>query len=327
MRICALDLGALSFHLLHAHAWHGGRIVRIGATKRLIRFGAGTVHTGVIGDAAWTTGLAALGAISEEIRSLRPEHTVVVATSAIREAANGHAFVAAARYLHGLDVEVLGHETEAELTYRGAANELNASTGRLAVVDIGGGSIEVAVGDGTSYRESHGAALGVLRLRDAFEIEGAIDNIEAEAVSTMVRMSLEPAAKIVREMRPDRVVFASGTARAVHRLARAVLGAGVSTRYFNYQQAMELRHHVLGRDPAELELAGVAKPRADIIAIATIVIETLMGMLSTSTVEIANWGLREGVVLRELARRDADLSRADRAARARTPTDTPETAA
>ena len=60
MRICALDLGALSFHLLYAHVWPGGRIARIGATKRLIRFGAEFERNGVEPQRADVIGIAAI---------------------------------------------------------------------------------------------------------------------------------------------------------------------------------------------------------------------------------------------------------------------------
>jgi exopolyphosphatase/guanosine-5'-triphosphate,3'-diphosphate pyrophosphatase len=249
--------------------------------------------------------------MAEETRMLGPDRVVAVATSAIREAANGPAFRLAARDRFGLDIEVVSAAQEAALAYAGAHSELADFGGRLAVIDFGGGSIEIALGTGARCLRSSSVTLGAVRLKDAFQIDGPLDRIEAEAIASMIRMSLAPAAKLVTAHRPERIVFASGTARAVHRLAHAVMGVAELSRVLSYEQTFELREWVIRRTPSELEGHGADPGRADVLGIAVVVIEALMSMLSSPLVEISERGLREGVALRELRRGQAKADAAD----------------
>ncbi len=292
----------MSFHLLHVREHGRGELVRLGNMRLATGLGRKTMQTGFLEPAAFQHGLHDLGVLHQELRSLAPDRICVVATSAIRAASNSHAFIAAARELYGFDIEILSAEEEAQLSYEGAASELGAWKGSLAVADLGGGSCELAVGEGKRYRTSLSADIGVLPLREAFAIDDAVGPIKAGAVAEVVRMAMRPAKSMLGGLQAERLVFASGNARAVYRLAQSVLPDSPPPGQMTLWQMRSLRDYVVGRLPAQLLEHDVDANRAEVIAIAVIVLEAIMSSLGCLVAEFSNRGLREGVVLRELAR-------------------------
>ncbi len=304
MRICVLDLGGMSFHLLHVRSVGNGQFVHLGNLRLPTRLGKHTIQSGVIDAEGWRNAMDDLEVLCEEIRTLAPDRIVAVATSAVRAASNSHAFIAEVRKRFGLHIEVLDEVQEAALCYRGAASELENWSGPLAVVDLGGGSCEVAVGAGAKYQRSFSADIGVLPLREAFGITDVVTELKADALSEVVRMSLRPASSMLASAAPERLVLASGTARAVHALARSVFGGALPPGQMTLMQARKVRQFVTGRSSREFLDHDVQIHRVDVIAIAVIVIETIMSQLSCLTAEFSNRGLREGVVLREMESRN-----------------------
>ena len=301
MRICVLDLGGMSFHLLHARSTGDGGFVGLGGLRLATRLGRHTMQSGVLDQNGWDNGLRDLGELCQEVRMRAPDRVVVVATSAIRAASNAHAFIAEARERYGVNIEVLNEQQEAQLCYQGAASELDGYSRPLAVVDLGGGSCEVAVGHGTTYKRSYSADIGVLPLREAFAITDAVGPIKAAALTEVVGMALRPASSMLAEVQPERLILASGTARAVHALARSVLDGALPPGQMTLMHARALRQFVVGRPAKEFLDYDVHVQRIDVIAIAVIVIEAIMSQLSCLTAEFSQRGLREGVVLREIA--------------------------
>jgi exopolyphosphatase/guanosine-5'-triphosphate,3'-diphosphate pyrophosphatase len=292
----------MSFHMMHARRMGGGDLVRLGGLRLATGLGSKTMQQGVLDSAAYQSGLADLGLLCEEIRALAPDRVVAVATSAIRAASNAHAFIAAAREQYQLEIEVLSPEEEAQLCYQGAASELIDWSGPLAVVDLGGGSCEVALGQGRRYQASFSADIGVLPLREAFDVTDRLGPIKAGAMAEVVRMSLRPASGLFRSLAPEKLLLASGSARAVHKLARSVFQGALPPGQMTLMHMRKLREYVVDRHPKEFLDHGVGVQRACVIATAVIVLETLMSQFSCLTAEVSSRGLREGVVLREFAR-------------------------
>src|SRR5205814_570305 len=139
---------------------------RVGRAKELVRLGEGTLRAGFIPWEAFQRGLTALRTLARAVAPLRPQATVAVATSAVREASNGCVFVESARRHAGLDIRIIGGEEEARLIYRGARRGLPADGRRVALFDVGGGSTEVILGQGAAVELSTSLKLGALRLLD-----------------------------------------------------------------------------------------------------------------------------------------------------------------
>jgi len=299
MRICVLDLGGMSFHLLHVRSTGSGHVARLGSLRMPTGLGRNTMRTGVLDKESWERGLHDLGVLAREAQALAPDKIVAVATSAIRAASNAHAFVAEAKRRYGIEIKVLSEQQEAELCYRGAISEIDDWMGAAAVVDLGGGSCEVAVGEGARFIDSYSADIGVLPLREAFGIVDVVGPVKASAMSEVVRMSLRPAMGLLRSGQPERLVLASGAARAVYRLGQGLFRGGLPPRQLTGIQARAIRDYVVGRHPSEFSQYGVDPERLEVIAISVIVLETIMSQFACLTASISNRGLREGVALKE----------------------------
>src|SRR3954463_5190121 len=162
MRIAALDVGSNSFHLMVAEVETGGMIKVLDRAKEMVRLGDSTLHKGVIPPDVFRRGLDALKALRVIADRHKVDALVAVATSAVREAQNGGEFVRAARDEAGIDVRVIRGDEEARLIYLGARGSLDLGKRRVALFDLGGGSLEVILADAQELYYTASLELGGL---------------------------------------------------------------------------------------------------------------------------------------------------------------------
>jgi exopolyphosphatase/guanosine-5'-triphosphate,3'-diphosphate pyrophosphatase len=303
VRIAALDLGSNTFHLLVAHVSPDGSLEKLDGCKRTVRLGSGLLAGGVLEEAAWDRGLHALDMLLERVAAWPGCRVVAVGTSALREAANGAAFADAVQRRHGLSIEVLGGDEEARLAYAGARSGLHGGEGRIATLDIGGGSVELGVGDDpweclfTATRP-----LGVLRLKDLFAPAGGpLSPEQVRAIVGTVRAGAASVAQGVKDLGPRRILFTAGTARALFKLERSRRSTS-NGRELERDAVVRLGAHLAQLTPRGCRALGVEESRSDTIAVGALVIATLMDLLDTESVTVSDRGLREGVALREWRR-------------------------
>jgi exopolyphosphatase / guanosine-5'-triphosphate,3'-diphosphate pyrophosphatase len=301
MSVAVLDLGSNSFHLLVAKLADDGALVALDSCKEMVRLGQGTLKTGFLDEPAMRRGLDAIGRLAARAREHGCEQIVAVATSAIREAGNRRASATKSRRRHGIEIEVLAGDSEARLIYLGARSLLPRGFGRVAVVDVGGGSVELAVGEDANLLAVHSLPLGVLRLRDALVPgDGYVSEKTAVALAAAVTDGALAATQAVRALAPRAVVFTSGTALTVAALARELAPGASSGR--------ELRRDLIGRlvvilskfKPSDMSALGVEEGRSDTIATGAVVLATLFDLLDIGSAHVSERALREGVALRAL---------------------------
>ena len=144
MRVAVVDLGTNSTRLLVAEV-RDGRLDELDRRSNVTRLGEGVDSTGRLAETAMERVFAALSAYRATIDELGTERTVAVATSAVRDSANGEEFRAALRERFALDARTISGDEEARLTFLGAT-AARPPGGRSVVIDIGGGSTELVVG-------------------------------------------------------------------------------------------------------------------------------------------------------------------------------------
>ena len=229
MRIAALDVGSNSFHLIVADVETGGRIHVLDRAKEMVRLGDSTLHKGVIAPEVFRRGLDALRALRRIADRHKVDALVAVATSAVREAQNGGEFVRAARDESGIDIRVIRGDEEARLIYLGARGSLDLGKRRVALFDLGGGSLEIVLADAQELYFSSSLKLGVIRLSESCPCSDPPTARERAHLNERVRTVLDPVISRVRAMGFDDVAFTSGTASALGGLLRAEGGSGKST--------------------------------------------------------------------------------------------------
>src|SRR6266496_709178 len=168
MKIAAIDLGSNSGDMVIAETVRGGAFRVIGTEKEMVRLGARTLSKGRLSDSAVARGLEALRKYKRLADSVGVDKILAVATSAIREAANGEDFLE--QLGRELDIwpRAVPGEEEARLIYLAVLHSIHLEGRRALVVDIGGGSVELAVGGGKGMEYGASEKLGVLRMTEGF---------------------------------------------------------------------------------------------------------------------------------------------------------------
>src|SRR3954468_18804768 len=146
VRVSAIDIGSNSIRQTIADVSPTGVIRVVDEMKAAPRLGAGLYERGMLGEVAIQNSLVILGRMATLAKQLEVERTEVIATSAVRDARNGEAFLKLAREETGLDIRVLDGDDEARLAFRSALAHFELAIGRSVVMDIGGGGRGVGLG-------------------------------------------------------------------------------------------------------------------------------------------------------------------------------------
>jgi exopolyphosphatase/guanosine-5'-triphosphate,3'-diphosphate pyrophosphatase len=232
------------------------------------------------------------------------EEFIGFATSAIRDAANGEQILREVRDRSGFELAVLDGEAEARLTFLAARRWFGWSSGRLLVLDIGGGSLELASGFDEKPEVARSVPFGAARLTRDWLPGDPPDGGDVRALRKHVRSGIaKVVGDLVRYGRADRIVATSKTFRQLARVA----GAAPSTEGFYVPRRLtraDLREWVpkLARmtSAERAALPGVSAGRANQLLAGAIVADAALDLFEAGHVEICPWALREGVILRRL---------------------------
>jgi exopolyphosphatase / guanosine-5'-triphosphate,3'-diphosphate pyrophosphatase len=304
MRLGVLDVGSNTVHLLVVDAHRGARPLPASSHKLELQLAQHLDPDGSIAAAGSDALVAFVASCLEVAEDQGVEQLLTFATSALREAPNGEAVLARVLVETGVALQVLPGGDEATLTFLAVRRWFGWSVGRLAVLDIGGGSLEVAAGIDEVPDVAVSLPLGAGRLtRDllpgdpptAADVKSARKYVRAEV------------AKVVREVTrlgpPDLVVGTSKTFRSLARLCGAAASeAGL------YEPRTLRRADLAAWVPrlAEMsrvrrvELPGVSEKRSGQLLAGALVADAAMDLLSLPELVICPWALREGVILRRL---------------------------
>jgi exopolyphosphatase / guanosine-5'-triphosphate,3'-diphosphate pyrophosphatase len=318
MRLGVLDVGSNTVHLLVVDAHVGAPPVPAFSDKTELRLAELLDPKGAIG----SDGARQLAAYVREAASVAEdkgvEEMLAFATSAIREAPNGESVLDKVRASAGVDLQVLTGEDEARLTFFAVRRWYGWSSGRLLVLDIGGGSLEVATGSDEEPDAVNSLPLGAGRLTRDMIVGDPPDADAVRALRKYVRaVFARDIGRVIRVGSPDRVVGTSKTFRSLARIAGAAPSweGPYVRRVLRHQSLLEWVPKLASMSAAErAELPGVSPGRAYQLLAGAVVADAAMDLLGVEELEICPWALREGVILRRLDQlaSDADGSGAAR---------------
>ncbi|WP_026455390.1 Ppx/GppA phosphatase family protein [Saccharomonospora iraqiensis] len=304
MRLGVLDVGSNTVHLLVVDAHRGGHPTPMHSEKTVVRLIERIGGDNEIDKAAADELVDAVVAACGSARRLGCEEVMAFATSALRDARNAGDVLDRVTRDTGVELRVLSGETEARLTFLAVRRWFGWSAGRLLVLDIGGGSLEVAMGVDEEPDLAVSLPLGAGRLTRTRFAHDPPTRTEVVATTAWLEDQLAPlATEIGRQGQPDRVVATSKTFRSLARLTGAApSAAGPRARRVLTDTALRQLIAFISRmsssDLAELE--GVSPSRAHQLVAGALVAQSTMRALSLDTLEICPWALREGVILRRL---------------------------
>ncbi|MCW2830533.1 MAG: exopolyphosphatase [Aeromicrobium sp.] len=300
MRMGVLDIGSNTGHLLVVDAFRGGPPVAAHSYKEPLRLAE---HLDA-DQAVTPEGVARLVKYVVEARSEAEDKgcttVLAFATSAVRDAVNADAVIAQVNEASGIDLQVLAGADEARLTFLAVRRWFGWSAGRLGVFDIGGGSLEMAIGSDEDPDVAQSLPLGAGRLTR--------DWIDAGRTTSELRLHVRSAiaaeaGSILRGGAFDRAVATSKTFRSLARIC----GAAPSSegqyvrRVLRKAELTRLVGRLVTMDVDDISaLPGVSVDRAHQIQAGAIVAEATMDLFDLTELEICPWALREGVLLEHL---------------------------
>ena len=306
MRLGVLDVGSNTVHLLVVDAHQGAAPLPARSHKTEMRLAEHIVGGERISTKGVDTLVSFIGEAQEIAEDLGVTEMMAFATSAIREASNGDAVLRDVRQRTGIDLQVLTGDEEARLTFLAVRRWFGWSSGRLLVLDIGGGSLEIAVGSDEVPDVAISVPLGAGRMTREFLAGDPPKADDVRALRKHARASIASVAgRVTRAGEPRHVVATSKTFRSLARMA----GAAPSSEGFFVRRFLErddLRTWVpkLAAMTAKerSDLPGVSSARAGQLLAGAVVAEATMDILGVTRLEIGPWALREGVILERIDR-------------------------
>ena len=233
----------------------------------------------------------------------RPDIVVAAATSALRDATNGDHLIDKLQIAIRSSIRVLDGFEEAILVYAGARAGVPALKGDLIVADLGGGSLEFAVGKGKKITETATFPLGASRMTALHVAGDPMSEDEQRKVVDVVRNNCADFFTEIRPRLPLPVVVAGGTARAIGRIVAAE--ADHEERNGHVIPAAELNRvarKLAGmKRPKRMSLPGMRERRVDVLPTGALILAAAIEELDAGAITVSEWGLREGLLLEALS--------------------------
>jgi exopolyphosphatase/guanosine-5'-triphosphate,3'-diphosphate pyrophosphatase len=300
-RLAGIDIGTLTCRLLIADLASGHPLKELRSERRILRLGEGVDQTKRLSSVAMDRVIHCLQEWRDVINSYYVEASSVVATSAVRDAANRDEFLEWVKREAGFDVEVITGEEEARRTLLGIRSGLPTGVTDILALDIGGGSTEFILDQPSQKPIVRSIDIGVVRLCERILRHDPPTDGEVRQAREWVSRETTAAVAEIGDYQQARFVGTAGTITSLAAMAQK-LQTYEPARIHNYVLKLEtirdLEHTLLSRTKAErVGLPGLEKNREEVIATGVIIIRTIMEVLGEDQCLVSDLGLREGVLI------------------------------
>ena len=303
-RLAAIDIGTNSIRCIVVEVAPNGKFKILDDEKATVRLGEGLFRTGELTPASWQRAIEALSRMKKVVDGYRVRAIEAVATSAVRQAANGREFIDLVAQEVGLAVEVISGEEEAELAVLSARHNFDMEGVPHAMIDIGGGSVEIITAFGGHVEELVSLPLGAVVLTERFLKSDPVTADEEERLRKFIRTTLN---EQFDDGFPAHCLLGSGgTMNAIAAMVMA-MGKEAYQSIHGYDilrsQVVHLLAMLLRKDLKERRsVPGLNADRSDIIIAGVMMVDELMRFFGANILKINERGIREGLILRGLRR-------------------------
>ena len=318
MRLAAIDIGTNSLHMIVVRVRPDLSFEVIDREKEMVRLGAGGLDGRALTPEAMQNALQVLSKFRRLAESHSVDEIVAVATSAVREAENGGEFLKAAASQTGIRPRVISGTEEARLIHMAAAYGVGAAGEVLVVIDIGGGSVEITRGAGSSMESGRSFKLGVIRTTERYVKSDPISPRDERKLVRHIESETGEYLDRIARAGFDRVIGTSGTILSLGAIAAAgqsgrVTSASLRNRRIGAKQLRRVRRTMTSLSlEKRVRVPGLEPRRADLSPAGAILIDTLVRRLEADAITLCDLSLREGVVLDYIARHRKQIAQADR---------------
>lgn len=306
MTRATLDIGSNTIILLIAQPGPNGAVQTVFDEARVVSLGRGLGDRGMFRPDRMDAAVEALGELAHKARGLgvAPWDIHAVATSAARRALNAQTFFARVQNDTGIRVEIISGEEEARLTWRGAAGGLELPSGPVAVVDLGGGSTEVVVGEDGRMGARDSLEIGSVRLTERFFTEQPGGKVRPQDLALLRAHVDKVVSAFSWPVAPRTLVAVAGSATTLGAMELGLQRWDRSRVHGMRLTRTALRRWIdrlLDADPAERRrLAQVSPERADTLLAGACVLDAVAEGARKESLRVSDGGVRHGLMLDDL---------------------------
>ena len=317
MRIAAIDIGTNSIHMIVVKVRPDLSFEVIDREKDMVRLGAGGLDGKNLTPTAMSAALQTLAKFRRLAESNKVDEIVAAATSATREAENGGDFIAEVGRQTGIRIRVISGTEEARLIHLAAGYGVDVGGSTAAVIDIGGGSVEVTLGTATQLSLGKSFKTGVIRLTERFVKTDPLSSHDERRLVKYLNKEMGAYLAQLASAGFDRVIGTSGTILSMGALAIAD-DEGDAPRDIRNQRVSakaihRLRKRMVEADIEErLHMAGMDPRRADLNVAGSVLLDTILRGLGADDLTLCDLALREGLVLDYIHRNSARIRKVER---------------
>lgn len=287
----AIDLGSNSFHMLVVQPVQGS-IRTMAKIKRKVRLAGGLDSNNVLSHEAMQRGWDCLALFAERLQDIPPQNIRIVGTATLRVATNADDFLERANQILGADIEVISGHEEAATIYRGVAHT-SGGKGKRLVVDIGGASTELIIGEGFDAKVLHSLQMGCVTWLERHFSDRKLTTENFERAIDAAKEVLKPVLQEYRQLGWDMCVGASGTVQALQEI---MLAQGMD-EVITHSKLKRLQKQAMRVDALEeLEIEGLTLERALVFPSGLSILLAIFELLEIDEMTLAGGALREGMV-------------------------------
>ncbi|MCX2575461.1 Ppx/GppA phosphatase family protein [Pedobacter sandarakinus] len=300
MRIAIIDLGTNTFHLLIAEIANKNFEV-LYKTNVPVKLGEGRLNDNIIIPEAMQRGIECLKTFNQTILSYKVDQVKATATSAVRSAKNGNVFVSAAKAEANIEIKVISGDDEASLIYEGV--KLSGSISETSLImDIGGGSVEFILCDSANLIWKKSYNIGAARLMQRFFHSDPISDYDKQAILAHLQGELQDLFEVCEVQQPTALIGSAGAfetfAQLVTSTKNQTINIGeVKSYVFNFDDYIDMSIKIINATHQQrVEMPGIIPLRVDLIVIAALITNYILGRLKINRLKLSTYDLKMGVL-------------------------------
>jgi exopolyphosphatase/guanosine-5'-triphosphate,3'-diphosphate pyrophosphatase len=297
--LAAIDLGSNSFHLVVARI-EDGHVHILDRLKEMVRLGGGLDKNGSLTEEARIRALSCLDRFSERVQKLPQGSVAAVGTNTLRQARNSRQFLQSASEVLGHPISIIGGKEEARLIYLGVCHSLAAQVGKRFVMDIGGGSTELIIGEGFEPQHMRSLEMGCVSMSRSCFKNGELGRKNWEKAKIAAHMELRPVRRHYRKVGWSSATGASGTIKAVGNVLKAL---ELQNYNITLDGLYQIRDKMISAGHLDnLQLPGLDSDRQPVFAGGLAILIATFEALKIETMQVSDGALREGLLYERLGR-------------------------
>jgi exopolyphosphatase/guanosine-5'-triphosphate,3'-diphosphate pyrophosphatase len=297
--IAAVDLGSNSFHMIVGELRHG-QLAILDRIRETVRLAEGLSESGDISSDARKRAIDCLSRFGERLRDMKADKVRAAGTSTIRRAREDTTFMVEAEAALGHPIEIISGIEEARLIYNGVAHSLPPTEGFRLVMDIGGGSTELILGQAAQPKALESTHMGCVSMTERFFPNGEITRAGFNKARLAAQLELRPVKAFFRGAEGVEAIGTSGTIRSTEAVAREL---GITESGLTLDVVEQLIDKILEfASVSDLSLQGLSDRRAQVWPGGLSILAELMSVLSIVDLQVSDGALREGLLYDLLGR-------------------------